>query len=160
MKYIPAEQRIGIFQSYRQAFQGETAMPLSMPASNIPSSAARRISPSSSRKPSLYKIGNDWMTLLKYSITDGLLQTTIAMMDANRNYNAAHKVWVKGMMDMKREAGTPIYPDANSTLRLTYGRVLPYKPADGVEYRILHPLKGAMEKGRPRQLGSLWCLPN
>ena len=31
------------------------------------------------RKPSLYKIGNDWMTLLKYSITDGLLQTTIAM---------------------------------------------------------------------------------
>ena len=25
-------------------------------------------------------------------------------------------------------------PDANSTLRLTYGRVLPYKPADGVEY--------------------------
>ena len=55
------------------------------------------------------------MTLFKYSITDGLLQTTIAMMDANRNYNAAHKVWVKGMMDMKREAGTPIYPDANST---------------------------------------------
>ncbi len=68
------------------------------------------------------------MILFKYSITDGLLQTTIAMMDANPNYNAAHKVWVKGMMDMKREAGTPIYPDANSTLRLTYGRVLPYRP--------------------------------
>ena len=40
------------------------------------------------------------------------------------------------VMDMKLEAGTPIYPDANSTLRLTYGRGLPYKPADGVEYEM------------------------
>ena len=52
-------------------------------------------------------------------------------------------------MDMKREAGTPIYPDANSTLRLTYGRVLPYRPADGVEYGYYTTLKGAMEKEDP-----------
>ena len=97
----------------------------------------------------MYKIANDWMTLFKFSITDGLLQTTIAMMDANRNYNAAHKVWVKGMIDMKQDAGIPIYPDANSTLRLTYGRVLPYAPADGVEYAYYTTLKGAMEKEDP-----------
>ena len=54
---------------------------------------------------------------------------------------------------MKREAGTPIYPDANSTLRLTYGRVLPYRPADGVEYGYYTTLKGAMEKEDPQQLG-------
>ena len=41
------------------------------------------------------------------------------MKEANQNYDAAHKVWVKGMMDMRQEKGTPIYPDANSTLRLT-----------------------------------------
>ena len=67
------------------------------------------------RKPGSYKLGFDWMVLFKHSITDGLLQTAIAMAEANKNYNAAHKVWVKGMMDMKRSAGTPIYPDANST---------------------------------------------
>ena len=39
------------------------------------------------------------MVLLKYSITDGLLQTSIAMMDANKNYNAAHKVWVNAPAD-------------------------------------------------------------
>ena len=50
---------------------------------------------------------------------------------------------------MKRETGTPIYPDANSTLRLTYGRVLPYKPADGVEYGYYTTSKGAMEKEDP-----------
>lgn len=148
MKYIPAEQRIGIFKVIDKRFKGDSdafidaCFEYSIFGSK--ENFAKFI-----RKPSLYKIGNDWMTLLKYSITDGLLQTTIAMMDANRNYNAAHKVWVKGMMDMKREAGTPIYPDANSTLRLTYGRVLPYKPADGVEYGYYTTLKGAMEKEDP-----------
>ena len=145
---IPAEQRIGIFKVIDKRFKGDSdafidaCFEYSIFGSK--ENFAKFI-----RKPSLYKIGNDWMTLLKYSITDGLLQTTIAMMDANRNYNAAHKVWVKGMMDMKREAGTPIYPDANSTLRLTYGRVLPYKPADGVEYGYYTTLKGAMEKEDP-----------
>ncbi len=43
------------------------------------------------------------MILFKYSITDGILKTAIAMKEANQNYNAAHKVWVKGMMDMRQE---------------------------------------------------------
>lgn len=148
MKYIPAEQRIGIFKVIDKRFKGDSdafidaCFKYSIFGSK--ENFAKFI-----RKPSLYKLGNDWMTLFKYSVTDGLLQTTIAMMDANRNYNAAHKVWVKGMMDMKQEAGTPIYPDANSTLRLTYGRVLPYKPADGVEYGCYTTLKGVMEKEDP-----------
>ena len=40
------------------------------------------------------------------AITDGLLKTALAMKDANKNYDAAHKVWVKGMMDMRQAAGT------------------------------------------------------
>ncbi len=39
--------------------------------------------------------------------------------------------------------------DANFTLRLTYGRVLPYEPADGVEYNYYTTLKGVMEKEDP-----------
>ena len=54
------------------------------------------------------------------------------MKEATENYDAAHKVWVKGMMNMRQEKGIPIYPAANSTLRLTYGQVLPYEPADCV----------------------------
>ena len=148
MKYIPAEQRIGIFEIIDRRFKGDSDafIDACFEHSIFGSKAnfAKFI-----RKPSLYKINNDWMTLFKYSITDGLLQTTIAMLDANRDYNAAHKVWVKGMIDMKQEAGIPVYPDANSTLRLTYGRVLPYAPADGVEYGYYTTLKGAMEKEDP-----------
>ena len=148
MKYIPAEQRIGIFKVIDKRFKGDSDAFIDA-CFEYSIFGSKKNFAKFIRKPSLYKIGNDWMTLLKYSITDGLLQTTIAMMDANRNYNAAHKVWVKGMMDIKRETGTPIYPDANSTLRLTYGRVLPYKPADGVKYGYYTTLKGAMEKEDP-----------
>ncbi len=40
--------------------------------------------------------------------------------------------------------------DANFTLRLTYGRVLPYDPADGVRYDYYTTLKGVMEKEDPK----------
>lgn len=148
MKYIPAEQRIGIFQIIDKRFKGNSDAFIDVCFEHSifgnKENFAKFI-----RKPSLYKINTDWMVLLKYSITDGLLQTSIAMMDANKNYNAAHKVWVKGMMDMKLANGQPIYPDANSTLRLTYGQVLPYAPADGVKYDYYTTLKGAMEKEDP-----------
>ncbi|MDE5621419.1 MAG: S46 family peptidase, partial [Alistipes sp.] len=39
--------------------------------------------------------------------------------------------------------------DANFTIRLTYGRVLPYEPADGIEYNYFTTLKGVMEKENP-----------
>ena len=148
MKYIPAEQRIGIFKVIDKRFKGNSDAFIDACFEHSifgnKENFAKFI-----RKPSLYKINTDWMVLLKYSITDGLLQTSIAMMDANKNYNAAHKVWVKGMMDMKLANGQPIYPDANSTLRLTYGQVLPYAPADGVKYDYYTTLKGAMEKEDP-----------
>ena len=137
MKYIPAEQRIGIFQIIDKRFKGNSD-------AFIDACFEHSIFGNKENfvkfilKPSLYKINTDWMVLLKYSITDGLLQTSIAMMDANKNYNAAHKVWVKGMMDMKLANGQPIS-----------GQVLPYAPADGVKYDYYTTLKGAMEKEDP-----------
>ena len=50
---------------------------------------------------------------------------------------------------MKKTNGQPIYPDANSTLRLTYGKIGSYEPADGKEYLYYTTLKGVMEKEDP-----------
>ena len=41
------------------------------------------------------------------------------------------------------------YPDANFTLRMTYGKVLPYSPADGVEYNYYTTMKGVIDKEDP-----------
>ncbi len=148
MQYIPAEQRIGIFKIIDKRFKGNSDAFIDACFDHSIFGSKENFA-KFIRKPGLYKISYDWMILFKYSITDGLLQTAVVMKDANTNYDAAHKVWVKGMMDMKLADGKPIYPDANSTLRLTYGRVLPYSPADGVEYGYYTTLKGVMEKEDP-----------
>ncbi|MET4106151.1 S46 family peptidase [Hymenobacter sp. UYP22] len=41
------------------------------------------------------------------------------------------------------------YPDANSTLRLAYGQVAGYQPADGTKYDFYTTLDGIMEKADP-----------
>jgi hypothetical protein len=38
------------------------------------------------------------------------------------------------------------YPDANSTLRVAYGKVEPYEPVDGVKYKYYTTLEGIIEK--------------
>ena len=147
-QYIPEEQRIGIFQVIDRRFKGDTDAFIDA-CFKYSIFGSQENFDKFIRKPKLYKLTGDWMVLFKYSITDGLLQTAIAMMDANRDYDNAHKTWVKGMMDMRQADGKPIYPDANSTLRLTYGKVASYEPADGAVYEYQTTLDGVMQKEDP-----------
>ncbi len=54
------------------------------------------------------------------------------------------RVYIKGLGEMDPSA--KMYPDANFSIRLTYGRVLPYEPRDGVIYKYYTTLKGVVEK--------------
>jgi hypothetical protein len=60
--------------------------------------------------------------------------------EATKAYTAGQLEWM---------AGKPIYPDANSTCRLSYGTVKSYSPKDGVLYKHYTTLKGVMEKEDP-----------
>ncbi len=57
------------------------------------------------------------------------------------------KQYVAGIMKM--EEGTALYPDANSTLRVSYGKVEGYEPQNGIYYNYFTTLKGIMEKDNP-----------
>jgi len=50
---------------------------------------------------------------------------------------------------LEKNKGTYLYPDANSTLRIAYGKVEGYDPRDGVEYTYFTTLKGIMDKENP-----------
>jgi len=63
-------------------------------------------------------------------------------------YAKGQKLYIAGMLEMK--AGQAIYPDANSTMRLTYGKVLHYSPKDGVIYDYVTTLDGVMQKEDPK----------
>jgi hypothetical protein len=63
------------------------------------------------------------------------------------NLNKGHRLFVSGLMEMQKEK--VFYPDANSTMRLTYGRVGDYQARDAVHYEYFTTLKGVMEKEDP-----------
>ncbi|MBP1670767.1 MAG: Peptidase [Bacteroidetes bacterium] len=57
------------------------------------------------------------------------------------------KAYIAGLLEMKK--GQAMYPDANSTMRLSYGQVLNYSPKDAVLFEHVTTLKGVMEKEDP-----------
>ena len=57
------------------------------------------------------------------------------------------KAFTAGLLEWQK--GKATYPDANSTMRLTYGSVLSYSPKDAVTYNYYSTLKGVMEKEDP-----------
>jgi len=63
---------------------------------------------------------------------------------AEQKRNKAMRVYVDGLMKMQSDK--KFYPDANSSMRLTYGQVLDYVPADAAYYNYFTTLKGVMEK--------------
>lgn len=70
-----------------------------------------------------------------------------SMKAANVRLAAGSKAFAAGLLEW--EKGKPSYPDANSTMRLTYGTVKGYSPADGVVYKYYTTLAGVMEKEDP-----------
>ena len=59
----------------------------------------------------------------------------------------ARKLYTEGLLKWRK--GEPSYPDANSTMRLTYGTVKGYEPKDAVIYKHYTTLDGVMEKEDP-----------
>lgn len=64
-----------------------------------------------------------------------------------REINELQKLYIKGQQEVIKNK--KFYPDANSTLRVAYGKVNSYEPKDGVKYNYYTTLDGIMEKYIP-----------
>ena len=69
------------------------------------------------------------------------------MMKSNAAISKGKKAYVAGNLEMMGDNAA--YPDANSTMRLTYSKVLPYSPKDAVIYDYITTLDGVMAKEDP-----------
>ena len=58
-----------------------------------------------------------------------------------------NQTWLTALMEMQPDQ--VFYADANSTLRVAYGKVQGYSPCDAVYYKHFTTLKGIMEKDKP-----------
>ena len=74
--------------------------------------------------------------------------TLVARYQEAQNYgNKGERLYMKGLMEMQSDRN--FYPDANFTMRLTYGTVEPYKAADAVNYNYYTTMDGVMAKYVP-----------
>ena len=99
------------------------------------------------KKPSVKAIDNDLMIRFATSVSKKQRELLKDRKSYNQDFTLANETYIKGLLEMQK--GQPTYPDANFTIRMTYGQVLPYSPADGVEYNYFTTLKGVMEKEDP-----------
>lgn len=69
----------------------------------------------------------------------------------NQELQLAYRDYMRGQMVYCRTQRVPkaFYPDANLTLRVAYGHIKGYSPADGVYYTPSSTIKGIMEKDNP-----------
>ena len=127
---IPAGQRISIFKVIDGQFAGSTD-------AFVDACFDRSIFRSSKvlaaflQNPSADKLKKDLMVQYAKSVKEGYKATDEAMKAETNAYNRAHKTWVAGMLALKQKEGKAIYPDANSTLRLTYGKIGSYDYIEG-----------------------------
>ena len=54
--------------------------------------------------------------------------------------------YMQALIGYRNSQGKAVYPDANSTLRVSYGKVSPLSPRDGMDYRPLTTVAGIVEK--------------
>ncbi|MBQ8461436.1 MAG: S46 family peptidase [Bacteroidales bacterium] len=69
------------------------------------------------------------------------------VMETNNELRLLYRDYMCGQMEFEKDKA--FYPDANLTLRVAYGKVAGYKPADAIEYKPVSTLKGIMEKDNP-----------
>jgi hypothetical protein len=93
------------------------------------------------KKDPFYILASDVTDFLASKVKHDLSRLNAEIQDLNRRYMSAQ---------MEFEKDRVFYPDANSTLRISYGNVKGYLPKDAVSFKFYTTLKGIMEKDNPK----------
>ena len=97
------------------------------------------------KKPSLKVLEKDMAFVAMRSIFATLNTINQDMNKSTGKVERARRLFVAGLNEMNQNKS--VYPDANSTMRLTYGEVNGYEPRDATYYNYFTTLKGYQEKG-------------
>ncbi len=99
------------------------------------------------QRPTVKALEADPMILFAKSIRDERNNLLIALADFDADHALAHRSYVKGLLEMYQDKAN--FPDANSTLRITYGQVKGYSPRDADYYTHQTTIEGVIEKEDP-----------
>lgn len=94
--------------------------------------------------PDVKKLRKDPAFTLMKAFSDEYFKYQKNTEEAENMLQKSSRLFIAGLREMQPEK--KFYPDANSTMRLTYGKVLDYYPADAVHYDFYTTMNGIMEK--------------
>lgn len=99
------------------------------------------------KRPNIKALENDPMVRYARAIKEEARRINDELQPIDQRIAEAQKSYIAGQLAI--HADRPNYPDANFTLRLTYGQVKAYSPANAVTYNFETTLDGVMEKEDP-----------
>lgn len=93
-----------------------------------------------------FRKSNDPFIQLAVRLNDAATKLEDARKDIDGNLDRTIPQYMAAVIAWKKSQGKPVYPDANSTLRVTYGTVSPYSPRDGLVKGPFTTVEGIVEK--------------
>ena len=99
------------------------------------------------KKPTVKAIEKDPLTYYSRTRDERLIELGRQYGEVRKGKELLNKAYIRGLNEMKLPV--PSYPDANFTIRLTYGNVKSYNPRDAVRYNFYTTTDGILEKENP-----------
>lgn len=142
---VPKEQQVGLTKSI--GLEGVPSFMSRVKSSSVFASKERY--ENFMNNFSLEKLEQDPLFILIKDLDNAYQEamSAPAVEQANEELTRANRLFVKGVREM--QPNKVFYPNANSTMRLTYGNVLAYDPRDAVHYDYYTTLDGVMQKEDP-----------
>ncbi len=97
--------------------------------------------------PTVEAIDADPAYVMTKAVDAKIKEVALSYSESSKSLDLLHKKYIRGLEEMKLPV--PSYPDANFTIRLTYGNVKSYDPKDGVHYKYYTTSDGVLEKEDP-----------
>lgn len=98
------------------------------------------------KDPQAFRASNDPFIALAVRLHDAGMALENGRNEIDGNLERVIPQYMAAVIAFKTSQGKPVYPDANSTLRVTYGTVSPYAPRDGLLKGPFTTVEGILEK--------------
>ena len=98
------------------------------------------------KDPAAFAASSDPFIKLAVKMQDAAIALENRRKEIDGNMERVIPQYMSALIAWKKSQGKPVYPDANSTLRVTYGTVAPYSPRDGLVKGPFTTVEGILEK--------------
>jgi len=145
-KGLPADQQPEIFAKIEKKYKGDFNKWAADVFAKSMFASAEKVNKFLD-KPSFKALDKDPVFQIMNSVYPFMMNIQMSAGSFRKAQAKGERLFLAGLREMQPDK--KFYPDANSTMRFTYGSVLDYVPADAVEYNFYTNLSGIIEKEDP-----------